>query len=74
MSKNYYDNLELGRNASQEEISSAYRRLSLKYHPKRNSNRDFAVNNFYFHQIAEAYQVLSDRKILLISSQPQGDQ
>jgi DnaJ-class molecular chaperone len=60
MALNYYEKLELTKNANQEEIAHAYRRLSLKYHPKRNINKDFAVNNFYFHQIAEAYEVLSD--------------
>jgi len=58
--KNYYEILEIPRQSTQEEISNAFRRLSLKYHPKRNSSKDFAVNNFFFHEIAEAYEVLSD--------------
>ena len=63
MSKDYYNILELNRKCTQEEIAQAFRRLSLKYHPKRNSNKDFAINNHYFNNIAEAYEVLSDRKI-----------
>jgi DnaJ-class molecular chaperone len=64
MSKqSYYDSLEISRNSTQEEISNSYRRLALKYHPKRNSSKDLAINNFYFHNIAEAYEVLSDRKL-----------
>jgi DnaJ-class molecular chaperone len=49
------------RTSTQEEIANSFRRLSLKYHPKRNSSKDFAINNFYFNEIAEAYDVLSDR-------------
>lgn len=58
----YYQTLELSRDASQEEISWAYSRLALKYHPKRNRDTDFIVNNFYFNQISEAYEVLSNSK------------
>ena len=65
MSKDYYDILELNRTCTQEDISLAYRRLALKYHPKRNSNKDFAINNYYFNNIAESYEVLSDRNIFL---------
>jgi molecular chaperone DnaJ len=60
--KNYYEILEVQRNSTQEEIANSYRRLSLKFHPKRNSSKEFAINNFYFNEIAEAYEVLSDRK------------
>jgi DnaJ-class molecular chaperone len=60
MSKNYYEILEINRSCSQEDISNAYRRLSLKYHPKRNDTKDFATNNISFHEIAEAYEVLGD--------------
>ena len=33
---NYYQTLEIPRNASSEQISQAFKRLSLKYHPLRN--------------------------------------
>lgn len=55
----FYEILELNSNCTNEEISNSYRRLSLKYHPKRNSTKDFAVNNYKFHQIAEAFTVLN---------------
>lgn len=55
----FYEILELNTNCTNEDISNSYRRLSLKYHPKRNSTKDFAVNNFKFHQIAEAFTVLN---------------
>jgi molecular chaperone DnaJ len=61
MSKNYYEILELSREATAEDVSNAYRRLSLKYHPKKNDQKDFAVNNYFFHNVAEAYEVLGDR-------------
>lgn len=56
----YYETLELKRDCSQEEIAEAYRRLSLKYHPKNTTPENIAVNEYQFHKIAEAYEVLSD--------------
>lgn len=60
MARDYYEILELTRKCSQEDIANAYRRLALKYHPKRNDSKDFATNNSSFNEIAEAYEVLSD--------------
>jgi curved DNA-binding protein CbpA len=65
MSKNYYEILELNRGSSCEEIANSYSRLALKFHPKNSSESERAVYNYEFHQIAEAYEVLSDRKLLL---------
>ena len=70
--RNYYEILEVHRISTQEEISNAFRRLSLKFHPKRNSSKDFAINNFFFNEIAEAYEVLSDRKIQFNSANKRG--
>ncbi len=55
----YYSLLELKHNATLDEISSAYRRLALKYHPQRNKS-DVAANMQKFSEISEAYEVLSD--------------
>ena len=60
--KDYYQILELPRNCSQEEISEAYRNLSLKYHPKVTSAENSAIYEYYFQKLGEAYEVLSDPK------------
>lgn len=59
--KSYYEILELKRNCTNEDISNSYRRLALKYHPKRGNPKDYAINNNNFHQVAEAFVVLIDR-------------
>jgi molecular chaperone DnaJ len=56
--KDYYAILGVPRNATQEEIKRAYRRLALKYHPDRNPGNKEAEEKFK--EISEAYQVLSD--------------
>lgn len=54
----YYEILELNTNATIEEIKSAYRNLSLKYHPDRNTND----MNEKFKRIVEAYNILKTHK------------
>ena len=60
--KDYYEILELPRTCSQEEISEAYRALSLKYHPKITTPENSALYEYYFQKLGEAYEVLSDPK------------
>lgn len=56
--KDYYAILGVPRNATQEEIKRAYRRLALKYHPDKNQGDKEAEEKFK--EISEAYEVLSD--------------
>jgi len=56
--KDYYRILGLNRDATQEEIKRAYRRLALKYHPDRKPDDREAVE--MFKEIGEAYAILSD--------------
>ncbi|MCD6320583.1 MAG: DnaJ domain-containing protein [Candidatus Desulfofervidaceae bacterium] len=57
MHKDYYEILGVPKNATQEEIKRAYRRLALKYHPDRNKSKEAEEK---FKEINEAYAVLGD--------------
>ena len=54
----YYEILEISRDADVNEIKKAYRKLALKYHPDRNQGDKEAEEKFKL--VNEAYQVLSD--------------
>lgn len=56
--KDYYNTLEIGRDATGDEIKKAYRKLALQYHPDRNPDDVDAASRF--RDATEAYQVLSD--------------
>jgi molecular chaperone DnaJ len=56
--RDYYEVLGVPRNASDQEIKSAYRKLALKYHPDRNAGDKPAEERFK--EAAEAYGVLGD--------------
>jgi DnaJ-class molecular chaperone len=55
---NYYEVLGVEQDAGDAEIKKAYRVLSLKYHPDRNSTEEATTK---IQQINEAYEVLSDK-------------
>lgn len=56
--KNYYDVLGVERNATEDEIKKAYKRLAIKYHPDRNPGD--AEAEAKFKEAAEAYEILHD--------------
>ena len=56
--RDYYEVLGISRDASDQEIKSAYRKLALQYHPDRNPGNKEAEEQFK--EAAEAYSVLSD--------------
>jgi curved DNA-binding protein len=58
MAADYYEVLGVGKNASEEEIKKAYRKLAMKFHPDRNKGNKEAEEKFK--EINEAYAVLSD--------------
>ncbi|KAG9348043.1 hypothetical protein JZ751_004063 [Albula glossodonta] len=55
----YYQTLGVHRNASQEDIKKAYRKLALKWHPDKNPNNKEEAER-RFKELAEAFEVLSD--------------
>jgi molecular chaperone DnaJ len=55
--RDYYDVLGIDKNASEDEIKRAFRKLAFKYHPDRNKEPDAEEK---FKEISEAYAVLSD--------------
>jgi molecular chaperone DnaJ len=56
--RDYYEILGIDRNASEEEVKKAFRKLAFKYHPDHN-HEDKAGEAFK--EVNEAYEVLSDR-------------
>lgn len=59
MGKDYYKILGITKNATDDEIKKAYRKLALKYHPDKNKSAEAEEK---FKEVAEAYEVLSDKK------------
>ncbi len=58
--KDYYETLEVTREASQKDIRAAFRKLAAKHHPDRNPDDPSAEERFK--EINEAYTVLSDEE------------
>ena len=56
--RDYYEVLGVDRNASEDDIKKAYRKLAVKYHPDKNPGDKSAEENFKV--VGEAYEALSD--------------
>jgi curved DNA-binding protein len=59
VAKDYYRILGVPRNASEDEIKKAYRKLAMQYHPDRNPGKEKWAND-KFKEINEAFSVLGD--------------
>jgi molecular chaperone DnaJ len=56
--RDYYDIMGISRQASDDDIKKAYRKLAMKYHPDRNAGNTEAEEKFK--EVKEAYEVLSE--------------
>ncbi|XP_027340416.1 dnaJ homolog subfamily B member 13-like isoform X3 [Abrus precatorius] len=59
MGVDYYKVLQVDRNAKEDDLKKAYRKLAMKWHPDKNPNSKKEAES-KFKQISEAYEVLSD--------------
>ena len=56
--RDYYEVLGVNRDASEDDVKKAYRKLAMKYHPDRNPDSKEAEDKFK--EAKEAYEILSD--------------
>lgn len=59
MGRDFYSVLGISRDASEDEIKKAYRKMALKFHPDKNKSKEAEEK---FKDVSEAYEVLSDKK------------
>jgi molecular chaperone DnaJ len=58
--RDYYEVLGVAKNASDEDIKKAYRKLAMKHHPDRNQGSAAKKSEEQFKEVKEAYEMLSD--------------
>src|SRR5881394_3054812 len=58
--RDYYTVLGVAKNASDEDIKKAYRKLAMKHHPDRNQGDGTKKAEEHFKEAKEAYEMLSD--------------
>ncbi len=58
--RDYYDILGVPRNAEEEDIKKAYRKLAMKHHPDRNQGDSAKASEEKFKEAKEAYEMLTD--------------
>jgi molecular chaperone DnaJ len=58
--RDYYDILGVPRNATEEDIKKAYRKLAMKHHPDRNQGDKAKASEEKFKEAKEAYEMLTD--------------
>jgi molecular chaperone DnaJ len=58
--RDYYEILGVAKNASDEDIKKAYRKLAMKHHPDRNQGDGAKKSEEQFKEVKEAYEMLSD--------------
>jgi molecular chaperone DnaJ len=58
--RDYYETLGVAKNATEEDIKKAYRKLAMKHHPDRNQGDDAKKAEERFKEAKEAYEMLSD--------------
>ena len=58
--RDYYEILGVPKNASEDDLKKAYRKLAMKYHPDRNQGEDAKKAEEKFKEAKEAYEMLTD--------------
>jgi len=58
--RDYYDVLGVPKNATEDDIKKAYRKLAMKHHPDRNQGDDAKKSEEKFKEAKEAYEMLTD--------------
>ena len=58
--RDYYEVLGIAKNASEDDIKKAYRKMAMKHHPDRNQGEGAKASEEKFKEAKEAYEMLSD--------------